>query len=312
MSKSFQESPILAFLNPNTSWKVPTSSLVRGHPSTGSGALPLKRARRQPDFSRHYQPGDPIKALDWRAFAKHEELLVREQPEYSQIKHLIIVDIAETMTWGPSLDGTHSWITKSNISLRIILHLFLKLIREGNQVYLCLYDTSEQNSRPQLKSFSLSQIDCQNLFRDCALDPKPAQTLQKIQQSKKNLAVNQQKWTKVTFISDMINQHQKPEWLLDTLKDLTNNLHLFHLLCAKEIDWSWTDSDHYYSDKKHNGLSKYRGKTLKYSKTLQEMVINWKENIAKKCKQQAIDYFHLSDQTPLEDYLAILRKIYAS
>lgn len=311
MTKSFQETSSLAFLDPNTTWKMPDHSLRRGFPGAGSGIIPLKRAKRQPEFSRHYQPGDPIKALDWRAFAKHEDLLVREQREYSQIKHLVVLDIAETMNWGPSLIGAQDWITKSNISLRIIVHLFLKLIREGNQVYLSLCDSSKQNDLSRLNSFSLSQIDCQNLFRDAALDPKPASQLKEIQKRKKPFLSCEHNWTKVTFISDMINQHTDPTPQLSSLKSLTSSVHVFHLLCAKETDWSWTNTDHYYSEHQLKGLSKYRGKALKHNKQLQEIIQTWKEDIAKKCKHYSIEYFYLSDETPIEEYLSMIGAIYA-
>jgi uncharacterized protein (DUF58 family) len=80
-----------------------------------SGSHPSARIARNVEFAdyKEYSPGDPIRDLDWRVFARSDRLVVRRQQAETELAVTFIVDASADMATGqrgrsrlPDLDTT--------------------------------------------------------------------------------------------------------------------------------------------------------------------------------------------------------------
>ena len=100
--------------------------------------------------------GDPIKMIDWRAYARSDHLIIREKHEETNGKISIICDLKSSMNWPDNniMQLSKKKIPrKSEVALRVALNLSYSHLKEGNQVYL-VFLTSNNEYRHQLSSAS--------------------------------------------------------------------------------------------------------------------------------------------------------------
>lgn len=96
-------------------------------PSRGVYKHPLRHGSKSPEIARSYIPGDPLKLIDWRSFARTENLIVREESKTARKKVLILCDLAPSMYW-PEEDFYKKSkqkfvISKVCFSSRVALHI---------------------------------------------------------------------------------------------------------------------------------------------------------------------------------------------
>jgi uncharacterized protein (DUF58 family) len=65
----------------------------------GSHVLNLKRVSKDTLSSRPYVAGDPVRMIDWKAFGKTDQLLVREVRDEASVRVRISISCHETMFW---------------------------------------------------------------------------------------------------------------------------------------------------------------------------------------------------------------------
>ena len=66
-------------LQPTHSWRLSEYVYSKNHNLQGNYLLNLKTPTRFPDVSRKYIQGDPVRHIDWKAFVRCDQLIVREQ-----------------------------------------------------------------------------------------------------------------------------------------------------------------------------------------------------------------------------------------
>lgn len=100
-----------------------------GHPSRLRGA--------SLEFSEHteYTPGDDIKSLDWRLYAKTDRYYVKRYEDERLSRAMIVVDGSESMTYGGGEDMRGS---KFQLSAKIAVALASALVRQGDAAGLAL------------------------------------------------------------------------------------------------------------------------------------------------------------------------------
>lgn len=101
-----------------------------GHTSTLRGA--------SPEFSEHteYSPGDDIKSIDWKAFAKTDRYYVKRYEDERLSRSLIVVDCSNSMTYGSAPDSLRD--SKFQLAARVTLSLMNALLRQGDAAGLIL------------------------------------------------------------------------------------------------------------------------------------------------------------------------------
>ena len=112
--------------------------------SNGSYKRRLKRPSRALAADRPYMAGDPVGLIDWKAFAKNEQLIIRQEEDRTPGTIKIIIDSSSSMAWPDSTikDGANHPndspvpITKGELAWRITVAIIESYLRDGNIIEL--------------------------------------------------------------------------------------------------------------------------------------------------------------------------------
>ncbi len=184
------------------------------------------------EFAQHreYVPGDDLKHLDWKVFARSDRYCIKEYEEETNLRCHILLDTSESMNYS---SGHH--LTKLEYGCYIAATLGYMLLKQQDSVGLVLFDNALKKLIPasaspsQLRSvlYELSRIvpekktDMNLLFHDLA---------ERI--SRRGLIV---------LISDLFDD---PANILAGLKHFRHKRHevlVFHILDDAEVRFPFRD-----------------------------------------------------------------------
>lgn len=96
------------------------------------------------EFAEHrpYMPGDPLKYVDWKVFAKTDRYYLKEFEEETNLKSYLLLDVSKSMDY-----GTVS-ITKLQYASYLAAALAFLMIQQRDAVGLIFYDTELRTFLP--------------------------------------------------------------------------------------------------------------------------------------------------------------------
>jgi uncharacterized protein (DUF58 family) len=120
---------------------------VRRHLAEGHLAGRHRSLRRgyAQEFAEHrqYVPGDELKRLDWKVYARKERLFVKEYQEEKSLKTVLILDGSGSMAFSAG-GRSPKWDT----ACRITMALAYLVLAEGDAAGLLTFDTAERSYIP--------------------------------------------------------------------------------------------------------------------------------------------------------------------
>lgn len=105
--------------------------------SSGGAVQRLKTPGRVPEETRPYQAGDPFHLIDWRAFGRTDQLILRQRREQAPQHVRIQMSLHDSMHWPQSQPGNRL-VTKSELVWRLALFMGFALMRRGDIVELAI------------------------------------------------------------------------------------------------------------------------------------------------------------------------------
>jgi hypothetical protein len=255
---------------------------VRMH---GSYLLTMRRPSRTPEASRKYVHGDPVAMIDWRAFARTDQLIIRNKRDTATARFEIHIDATETMRWPDQ--GTQ----KFEVALRVACNLAFGHLRVGDFVTLALNHESGQfflKPRSPADVLNLYQIASESEFRDVAILQQyfsapdsgvPADSL--------------------ILVSDCLADNA-----FAPLAREPKHVVLMHLLSALEDNIDWIEASACYFDL-GRGKKEYQGEALlrgSYDSGLRR----WQARVRQRLDQLGGQYFYLTDKMPVQTFHGIL------
>ena len=124
-------------LEPHTTHAAGTHLRLDFRRDFGSFLQQRAQPQRMPEATRAYQPGDPLRALDWRAYARTDQLLINQQQHSANARVIIAVSCTPAMHWPPA-DIHRTAVLKLETALRLALHLAFMHSKMLDHVTLCL------------------------------------------------------------------------------------------------------------------------------------------------------------------------------
>jgi len=242
-----------------------------------------------PASSRKYLHGDPVHLIDWRAYARSDQLLIREQRDEASTRVMICVDMNDTMDW-PN-EGFNNCPTKSEIALRVGLHLAFSHLKKGDLVKLAIWSVGIDqptkilrlaSSTDVLKTFE--NLRSQNFRLDDSshlLTPHP---------------FHSQQYDQLYLISDVLRE-QDFSWLFTKTKILT----LLHVLSSLEWQLDWLNGDVCYFDEEL-AKKEFLGSTLVQGDRYENRIKEWSKSLRELCQRHQGRYLLLTDKTSLREY----------
>lgn len=263
----------------------------------GSTRMNVPRVSRHIELSRSYQAGDPVEMIDWRAYARTDELIVREEKKTAHTRVSITLEANDSMQWpDKQVIGDMDVCSKLNIAARIVLHLAYRHIRMGDQVDIFLREQDILHER-RIKS----PLEVLNHFSDWqALNFSLERILSSFSPAEQENTSPQIAY----WISDLC--HENPKWMRGA--ESVKSFVLFHILSFLEIDPSWIVATDSYYDRKTR-LKEYRGSDLIKDDQYRHKLRDWRRSIQRKCESLSGHYIFLSDRSTLSLYANYLDEI---
>ena len=188
---------------------------------------------RSVDFAEHraYMPGDDIRRIDWRLFARADRFYVKEFEADTNTSFTLILDLSRSMTFGSG------GITKLDYARYLAACLAYFSHKQRDRVGLVTFDEDIVDFvPPSAKHLEvvLHKIDRMKPGRRGALGPPLAKVAEVIR--RRGIMV---------LISDF---YEEPEAVLDAVKVLRykgNDLIVFHVLDPAEIEFPFDEVANY-------------------------------------------------------------------
>lgn len=241
-----------------------------------------QQPHRLPEVSRNYLAGDPVRLIDWRAYARTDQLLVNQTRQTANCRVRITVSCTPAMCW--PVDGK---ITKLEIALRIALHLAFAHCQNLDSVTLLLKDNSKLYQRQINRRDEVIE-----LYH--SVDCSYRQLVESFFIPVDNLGL-----AEVCYgLSDGFSSNHNN--FFDQLT--TNNIScFFHTLSSLELNNEWLDNNTTYYEGQHQLL----GDSLK--ENFYQQLADWQQAIEDSCQQRSCNYLQVSELTTIDSYLSFVR-----
>ena len=242
------------------------------------------------EFSDHrqYIPGDPIRKLDWKVYAKTRKYYIKRFEEETNLKSYILIDHSASMGY------TSGKISKLDYAKALGSALSYLMISQQDAVGLLAYTNQITNYIPPRSMRTYLNELFKNIY---GLEPKEkTETLEILH----TLADRIKKRSLIILISDLIDE---PDNILKGLQHFRHNKHeviVFHIQDKQETDFNFKRETQFVDAEtgekitvspwqiKKDYLSEY-GENVKYLQT--------------KCHESFIEYNPITTDTPFEKNL---------
>ncbi len=272
-------------LEPSAPFDIAVRTASSGVSSFGSQRQHLRSASRDLESIRPYRHGDPLRLIDWRTFARTDQVLVREHRQHVRQRMALVVQVGSCMFWPDFPIFKHIQPSKLECALRLATHLAYAYLRQGDLVELWAKNGDawpKHRYRPQTSS------DLIRLHADLVESKFQLAPLWGIMRDTTFAA---QDYATVFAIDDGLSGGR----LLDLLHGCAD-AQLLHLLSTWETKLDWIDTGTSYFDYvlRHK---EYLGESMLENEAYQRQIQAWMSRLREQCRAQDIGYAHLTDQT---------------
>ena len=241
------------------------------------------------EFAEHrlHNPGDSIKDIDWKVFARTEKLYTKKFEEETNLRCQIVIDASSSMYFPQEKEKGK--LNKIEFSCMAAAALLFMLRKQRDAVGLTIFD-SEIKTQTSAKTNALhQQVLLSNLYN---ILNQPA--IQKSTDAAKclhQIADSIHKRSLVFIFSDMLDSVDENEIFL-ALQHLKHSKHevvLFHVIDkSKEMDFNFENRPYKFIDLETNEELKLQPNQVKefYVEKMNER----KANLKLKCAQYKIDF----------------------
>jgi uncharacterized protein (DUF58 family) len=183
---------------------------------------------------REYTPGDDLKRIDWRAYARSNKFQIKRYEEESNLRCTIVLDASASMGYGNAKnDGS---MTKFDYAATLAASMGSLLVRQRDAVGLAVFDEQERSwLRPAATSSQLMKI-CDTLDKT-----KPDRKTE-LSAVMKKVAGQIKSRGLIMIISDLLTDLDSFYDGLGRLQHQGNEVLIFQILDPDEIDLPFKNS----------------------------------------------------------------------
>ncbi len=284
----------LADLQPGIPEDIASSRSKSSPRMQGSMIMNLRRISRSPENSRVYVHGDPIRLIDWKAYARTDELIVREHRDEASANVAIVLDRGDTLNWPPQASLREHGVAEKSLpkietAIRIALYLAYSHLTIGDAVTLGFLDHRGDVSRVWIPR---SPTDVLDMYAHCVRSGF-ADALESFM-----VVAN---WTPTNFnctwwLSDFLSNTVFPDAWTEI-----RGLSVIHVFSWLESKSAWMDGPTTYRDESR-GRKIYLGDQLKAADAWATAMKDWRSKVHKTVKKAGGVYLAIDDHTKVGDF----------
>lgn len=252
------------------------------------------------DFAEHraYMPGDDIRRIDWKLFARSDRHYIKEYEADTNTNFSVILDVSPSMRYGA--DAETGRVSKLTYGCYLAACLAYFSSAQRDRVGLATIDTDIVDYVPpsakhlQLILHTLDRVEKKG--RDAKSAPGQSTLLAPL----RKLSETVRRRSLVVVISDL---YEDPDAVISALSNIRgrgNDLMVFHLLDSHELDFSFADSTNFVdmeTGDKMPVIPEYLRKQYK------ELVAEHSRVLSKRIGETRADYALFDTRRPLDHAL---------
>jgi uncharacterized protein (DUF58 family) len=241
------------------------------------------------DFAEHrgYVPGDDIRRVDWRLYARTDRYFVKQYEADTNANLAVLLDVSKSMGFASEGVSKLEYSSFLGASLAYLSH------RQRDRVGIVTFDQEiVTHVPPSAKHFN---VLLHTLDRSRA--ERPGRLLAMLDK----LAEHFKRRSLVVLISDL---YENPSDLMEALKpyrSLGNDLIVFHVLDPAEINFPYTDSSRFQDLESGEEVPVV---PEVFADQYRQMMREHIEAISTRCSESRIDYLQLTTTQPLDEALS--------
>ena len=239
---------------------------------------------------RHYRPGDDLKYIDWKLFARTDRLYTKQFRETTNLWCQIAVDASASMDYTGSRDGAVG-VTKFQYARLLAASIAHLVSRQGDAVGLVTYADGIRQFLPtrggqaHLRSLllTLNRTEASGRTQGAAALSRTIDLLKR-----RGLLV---------LISDLYDESEDVERALMRASHTGHEVIVFHVLTRDEVDLPFRD-DVELEDPETGRLVLSNGAAA--GRSYREAISAFLERWRTRCATYGIDYVRIFTDTPLD------------
>jgi uncharacterized protein (DUF58 family) len=236
------------------------------------------------DFAEHrgYVPGDDIRRVDWRVFARTDRFFVKEFEADSNANFSVLLDVSKSMAYGEKL-------SKLDYSRTLAACLIYLVHRQRDRVGLVTFDEEIVEHVPP----SAKHADVALHVLDRAKAGRPG----KLGPPLKKLAEHFGRRGIVVLISDLYEDPDLVFEAIGPIKSRGSDVIIFHVLDPAEIDFNFVEPAAFEDSESGEQLPIVPDRVAEEYRSL---VRAHTEALATRAASQRIDYTLMPTSVPLD------------
>jgi len=240
------------------------------------------------DFAEHrgYVPGDDIRRVDWRLYARTDKYYVKQYEADTNANFVALVDVSKSMGFASQGVSKLQYASFLAACLAYLSH------RQRDRVGIVTFDEDVVTHVPA----SAKHFNVLLHTLDRSVPQRPGRLLTVLDK----LAEHFKRRSIVALISDL---YENPADLLESLKPyrfLGNDLIVFHVLDPAEIEFPYTEASRFQDLESGEELPIV---PEVFADQYRQMMKEHIDALTTKCSDSRIDYLQLTTSKPLDEAL---------
>jgi len=253
------------------------------------------------EFAEHrqYMPGDNIRDIDWKVFAKSDRYYIKQYEEETNLKAYLLLDCSASMGY------TSEQTIKLDYASLLAAALSYMMLKQRDAVGLVTFDEKIRRYIPPRSKSGHIHILLQELANQEASDKTD------IASALHQMAERISRRGLVMVFSDLLDD---PSEIISGLKHFRHKHHevvLFHILDPRERDFAFPQEAIFKDLETGEELTTLPWQIKKH---FQKATREFSDRIAAECRQSRIDYHLIDTSEPFDKalyaYLAKRERLY--
>jgi uncharacterized protein (DUF58 family) len=242
------------------------------------------------EFAEHraYMPGDPLKNVDWKVYAKTDRFFVKQYEEETNLKSYLLLDVSNSMNFETT------GITKFQYASYLAAALSFLMIQQRDAVGLVCYDDEIRTYLPPRSVHTYLNVILSQLEKS-----QPASRTD----IGKNLHAVAERISRrglIIVLSDMLDDPQKTLAGLRHFRHDGHEVLVFHILDPRELDFAYSGDVRF---KDLESADEMPTQPWHLRKEYQKLIGEFTETLRKGCREDSIDYVLLNTQADYSEAL---------
>lgn len=253
------------------------------------------------EFAEHrlYNPGDPLRHIDWRVYGRTDKLFVKRFEEETNLRCCVVLDTSSSMNFPKDTKK----LTKLQFSCVAAASLFQLLKRQLDAAALAMFDQDVNYFSDCRSSHSHYRMLMNELQRTLDINPenKPTNAAKALHL----IAEQMHKRSLIVVFSDMMDDADSIEDLFAAIQHLRYNKHevvLFHVVDgAHELNFEFENRPYEFVDMESGDRIKLQPQQIKdqYISKMRDFQVM----VENRCHQFQVDRVPVDLSRPVEEVL---------